>query len=61
MTGDLSILRLIVQASPVVQLVIALLLAASLMSWAMIFGKRMMVRRAPIRCISRLLGTSNST
>ena len=46
MGGDLSILRLIVQASPVVQFVMALLLAASLMSWAIIFGKRMMVRRA---------------
>ena len=46
MGGDLSILRLIVQASPVVQLVIALLLAASFMSWAIIFRKRMMVRRA---------------
>ena len=46
MGGDLSILRLIVQASPVVQLVMALLLAASFMSWAIIFRKRMMVRRA---------------
>ncbi len=46
MNGDLSILRLIVQASPVVQLVIALLLLASLTSWAIIFSKRMMVRRA---------------
>ncbi len=46
MSGDLSILRLIVQASPVVQIVIALLLAASLVSWAIIFSKRMMVRRA---------------
>jgi len=46
MNGDLSILRLIVQASPVVQLVMLLLLAASLMSWSIIFRKRMMVRRA---------------
>jgi len=46
MNGDLSILRLIVQASPVVQLVIAMLLLASLTSWAIIFSKRMMVRRA---------------
>jgi biopolymer transport protein TolQ len=44
--GDLSILRLIVQASPVVQFVMALLLGASLVSWAIIFRKRMMVRRA---------------
>ena len=46
MNADLSILRLIVQASPVVQLVMLLLLAASLMSWSIIFRKRMMVRRA---------------
>ena len=46
MNGDLSILRLMVQASPVVQFVLALLLAASLISWSIIFRKRMMVRRA---------------
>jgi biopolymer transport protein TolQ len=46
MNGDLSILHLVLQASPVVQLVMALLLAASLMSWAIIFGKRTMVRQA---------------
>ncbi len=46
MNGDLSILRLVIQASPVVQFVMALLLAASLISWSIIFRKRMMVRRA---------------
>jgi biopolymer transport protein TolQ len=46
MHGDLSILRLMIQASPVVQFVMALLLAASLISWSIIFRKRMMVRRA---------------
>jgi biopolymer transport protein TolQ len=46
MSGDLSILRLVVQASPVVQFVMLLLLAASLISWSIIFRKRMMVRRA---------------
>jgi biopolymer transport protein TolQ len=46
MNGDLSILRLMMQASPVVQFVLALLLAASLISWSIIFRKRMMVRRA---------------
>ena len=46
MNGDLSILRLMIQASPVVQFVLALLLAASLISWSIIFRKRMMVRRA---------------
>ncbi len=50
MVGDLSILRLIAQASPVVQFVIALLLLGSLMSWAIIFDKRMIVRRARERC-----------
>ena len=44
--GDLSIIRLIVQASLVVQIVIGILLAASLTSWAIIFRKRMVVRRA---------------
>jgi biopolymer transport protein TolQ len=46
MGGDVSILRMIVQASLVVQIVIGILLAASLMSWAIIFRKRMVVRRA---------------
>jgi biopolymer transport protein TolQ len=48
MVGDLSILRLIMQAGPVVKLVLAMLLLASLMSWAIIFEKRMLVRRARI-------------
>jgi biopolymer transport protein TolQ len=46
MGGDLSIINLIVQASLVVQIVIGILLAASLTSWAIIFNKRMLVRRA---------------
>ena len=48
MVGDLSILRLIMQAGPVVKVVLALLVLASLMSWAIIFEKRMLVRRARI-------------
>jgi biopolymer transport protein TolQ len=44
--GDLSIIRLILQASLVVQVVIGILLAASLTSWAIIFRKRMLVSRA---------------
>jgi biopolymer transport protein TolQ len=44
--GELSVIRLVVQASLVVQIVIGLLLAASLVSWAIIFRKRMLVRRA---------------
>ncbi len=46
MSGDLSIINLIVHASLVVQIVIGILLAASLTSWAIIFSKRMLVRRA---------------
>src|ERR1700681_2034931 len=46
MGGEMSILRMIVQASLVVQIVIGILLAASLMSWAIIFRKRMVGRRA---------------
>jgi biopolymer transport protein TolQ len=48
MVGDVSILKLIAQAGPIVQFVIGLLLLASLMSWAIIFDKRMVVRRARI-------------
>jgi biopolymer transport protein TolQ len=44
--GELSILKLIVQAGPVVKVVMGLLLLASLRSWAIIFEKRMLVRRA---------------
>jgi biopolymer transport protein TolQ len=46
MGGDLSILSMIVQASLVVQVVIGILLAASLMSWAIIFRKSLVVQRA---------------
>src|SRR5579863_3490281 len=42
----LSILRLIVQASVPVQVVIAILLLASLTSWAIIFRKRAVISRA---------------
>ena len=44
--GELSILRLVIQAGPVVKVVMGLLLLASLRSWAIIFEKRMLVRRA---------------
>jgi biopolymer transport protein TolQ len=43
---ELSILRLVIAAGPVVKVVMGLLVAASLMSWAIIFEKRMLVRRA---------------
>jgi biopolymer transport protein TolQ len=46
MPQDLSIIRLVMQASIPVQLVIAMLAFASMMSWAIIFSKRMVIRRA---------------
>jgi biopolymer transport protein TolQ len=46
MGEPLSILKLIVQASVPVQIVIALLLGASLGSWAIIFRKRRIIGRA---------------
>src|SRR5215472_16192989 len=46
MAEPLSILKLIVQASIPVQIVIALLLLASLTSWAIIFRKRRIIGRA---------------
>jgi biopolymer transport protein TolQ len=44
MTGDLSVVQLVVHASFIVQLVLALLLAASVASWAVIFRKRGEIR-----------------
>jgi biopolymer transport protein TolQ len=46
MVGDMSILRLVLEASIPVQLVLALLAFASVMSWAIIFNKRTVIRRA---------------
>ena len=46
MPADLSIVRLVLQASIPVQLVLALLAFASVMSWAIIFHKRSVIRRA---------------
>ncbi len=46
MTGHLSLIQLVVQASFVVQIVIGLLLLASLTSWAIIFRKRLLLGRA---------------
>ena len=46
MGGELSIVRLVMQASLVVQIVLVLLLIASISSWAIIFRKRMVVNRA---------------
>ncbi len=46
MTTDLSLFDLVVNASTLVQLVMLLLLVASVMSWTMIFLKRLAIRRA---------------
>jgi len=47
MTAEpLSILKLVSDASPVVQLVLGLLLAASITSWAVILGKRSVLSKA---------------
>ena len=46
MSNELQIFELVLHASPVVQFVMLLLLAASVVSWTIIFRKRMLVRRA---------------
>ena len=46
MSQDLSIIRLVMEASIAVQIVIGLLILASMMSWAIIFSKRRIIRRA---------------
>ena len=46
MNADLSILHLIRDASPVVQGVMIILVIASVMSWALIIGKSIQLRRA---------------
>jgi biopolymer transport protein TolQ len=45
-TGELSIIRLVAEASIPVQIVIAMLAFASLASWAIIFRKRLVINRA---------------
>lgn len=47
-SNDLDVIRLILEASVVVQLVMGLLLAASLASWAIIFRKRSLIRGARV-------------
>jgi biopolymer transport protein TolQ len=46
MPADLSIIRLVLDASIPVQLVLAILAFASVMSWAIIFSKRSVISRA---------------
>jgi len=45
MTADMSVISLLWQASMPVQIVMLLLLGASLMSWSIIFTKRRLIRR----------------
>ena len=49
MNGEMSILNLVVQASPVVQAVMLILVIASVMSWALIFGKGRQLRKARVQ------------
>ena len=46
MSTDLSLVALVVNASLPVQIVMAILVVASLVSWTMIFGKRVVIGRA---------------
>lgn len=46
MSADMSITHLILEASLVVQLVMLILVLASVVSWSMIFSKRVILRRA---------------
>ena len=45
MTGDMSVIGLLIEASIPVQIVMLLLVIASLMSWSFIFTKRRLIRR----------------
>jgi biopolymer transport protein TolQ len=46
MNSDLSIIRLVLDASPFVQAILAALLLASIASWAVIFEKRRLLKQA---------------
>jgi len=46
MSNDLSFMHLVLNASPVVQLVMAILVVASLLSWTMIFDRARVLKRA---------------
>ena len=48
MNNDMSLLQLVLNASPVVQGVMIILLLASILSWALIIGKSRQLRRARI-------------
>ncbi len=54
MTTDMSLLGLVLEASPIVQLVMLALLLASIASWAVIFRKRGALRDARRRvCVEK--------
>ena len=46
MSTDLSFLQLIFNASPLVQIVMLILLVASVISWSMIFSKHVILDKA---------------
>lgn len=46
MTADITVLSLLLEASLPVQIVMLLLVGASLVSWSIIFGKRRLIRRS---------------
>lgn len=48
MNNDMSIIRLILDASPFVQFIMALLLIASVASWAVIIDKQRVIKRAVV-------------
>ncbi|MBT8085934.1 MAG: protein TolQ [Woeseia sp.] len=50
MTTDMSLISLVMGASLAVQIVMVLLLIASLVSWSIIFTKRGLIRRTKIAC-----------
>ena len=51
MPADLSIVHMVLNASIPVQCVLALLAFASLMSWAIIFHKLLVIRRARVEAV----------
>jgi biopolymer transport protein TolQ len=60
MNNDLSIIRLVLDASPFVQAILALLVLASISSWAVIIDKQRVVKK-PRRRISRRASGRAST
>ena len=63
MNNDMSIIRLVLDASPFVQIILALLLIASISSWAIIIDKRRVLKQgaSPRRRISKRASGRAST